>query len=145
MKTLIGLILVLILISGCSKDNPVSSSSSPGTLIYSHDGIVDSAVTFSEPYNFHNGVLTGFNTDSNAVYTYSFKYKCTETDTSATLQIWNRKVGYVYLKGFPPTNGYVDIAEESVSNTTFQDLFYVIGVQKPNSKLVIKDLYIYKK
>lgn len=139
MKKLLLLLFISIIISSCSKDNPVSSLVTPVDTVYSHAGKLDSVPPGGQ------GVLH-FTADSGSTYIYRYSLECTPYDTSGILScffIGNN--GRVYFTGLLPTNGYKTIQDTAFCMINSVDPEYSIYTYGIGCYVVIRDFYIFKK
>ncbi|MCE1164578.1 MAG: hypothetical protein LWX07_04150 [Bacteroidetes bacterium] len=147
MRNIIFLILIGILITGCTKDNPVVYVT-PVTPLYSHDGVIDSVSTGTETYAVETGVLSGFHADSLVTYIYDYKAKNTRSGSNylPAYFLIGKGLGHpTYYRLFDTSSVFISIKDTVTSHETNANAPYRLVLSQSNSTLIIKDLYIYKK
>lgn len=140
MKKLLFTLILALLVSACSKDNPVSNSSEPdpnGTLIYSSpDSLIYNSQLLFDSLNLA--------TYDSLIITYRFR-TVSSSDTAREYGIVEYSGIYVqeYPMPFKNTFDYVDYRFAMKGKKKFNRLFIYVSPGNANSR--IRDFKMYKK
>ena len=152
MKNLFKMLLVcaVMFISGCSKDDSVSSDNSngvtPQVTIFSKSGLLDS-IYCTDVYSYKINNLASFNVDSSKKYIINFRISTNATNSvfSVAKNVYGINTDTtLYYKNFQNTNRYVSDTVKPNFDIGISEMKYVIAVNALYKYISIRDLKIIK-